>query len=70
MAVKYNYSNKDKRRVIIRLTACRTKLTYETVKDPGASSGLFGCCKIGKAKRSVPLSVFHGVLFGGFSKTF
>ena len=60
-AVKYNYSNDHYRRVVIRLSHKRSKITYET---PEASQRTL-LSKLKGNSTSINLDEFIGIIYGG-----
>ena len=53
---------------MIKLTDNRTKLSYETLRDPTASRSL--CFNLGKKRGSIPIADLIGVIYGGHTFTF
>ena len=65
-AIKYNFSNDGHRKVILKLNEARTHLIYESEQPKS------GCLNklSGVNKRSIPLSAFVNMVYGGQTSTF
>ena len=64
MATKFNYSNKKHRRIIIKISKCLTKLSYQTLDEDASFWQKL------KGPTEIKLDDIIGVIYGGSSLTF
>ena len=60
---KYNFKNRKSRRIVLQLSACKTKLLYQDAKERGSWQVFSG-------STSVRLSKFKGLEYGGLTENF
>ena len=63
IATKYNFQNSTSRKVIVRLSACRTKLVYTDLAEKKGLRSLLGPSVKSMAK-------FQGIIYGGKTPNF